>query len=71
MQASRYHNANPKLKINTNVSGTADAPEVVFKFVDDTEVRKGMLPVWARANGASINELTHKFYLLIMRTHYH
>jgi hypothetical protein len=39
MQATRFYDANPKLKINTNVMGTADPPEVVFKFVDDTEVR--------------------------------
>ena len=38
MQATRFHKANPKLKINTNVIGTADPPEVVFKFFDDTEV---------------------------------
>ena len=38
MQATRYHRANPKLKINTDVSGTAAAPEVVFKLIDDTEV---------------------------------
>ena len=38
MQATRYHKANPKLKINTVVSGSAAAPEVVFKFIDDTEV---------------------------------
>lgn len=38
MQATRYHDMNPKLKINTIVSGSADAPEVVFKFVDDSEV---------------------------------
>jgi hypothetical protein len=38
MQATRYHKANPKLKINTEVLGTAAAPEVVFKFIDDTEV---------------------------------
>ena len=38
MQASRYHAANPKLKINTHVLSTADPPEVVFKFIDDTEV---------------------------------
>ena len=39
MQASRYHDANPKLEINTHVMGTADPPEVVFKMVDDTEKR--------------------------------
>jgi len=39
MQATRYHKANPKLKINTEVLGTAAAPEVVFKFFDDTEKR--------------------------------
>ena len=38
MQATRYHKANPKLKINTEVLGSAAAPEVVFKFIDDTEV---------------------------------
>lgn len=38
MQATRYHKANPKLKINTEVLGTAAAPEVVFKFIDETEV---------------------------------
>jgi hypothetical protein len=38
MQATRYHNANPNLKINTEVMGTPDAPEVTFKFIDDTEV---------------------------------
>lgn len=37
MQASRYHDANPNLKINTVVSGSADPPVVVFKFIDDTE----------------------------------
>ncbi len=39
MQATRYHDMNPKLKVNTIVSGSADAPEVVFTFVDDSEVR--------------------------------
>eukprot|EP00531_Pseudo-nitzschia_arenysensis_P003154 CAMPEP_0116128002 /NCGR_PEP_ID=MMETSP0329-20121206/7131_1 /TAXON_ID=697910 /ORGANISM="Pseudo-nitzschia arenysensis, Strain B593" /LENGTH=114 /DNA_ID=CAMNT_0003622119 /DNA_START=100 /DNA_END=444 /DNA_ORIENTATION=- len=39
MQATRYHKANPKLKINTEVLGTTAAPEVVFKFIDDTEKR--------------------------------
>ena len=38
MQATRYHILNPKLKINTVVSGTAEPPEVVFKFADDSEV---------------------------------
>ncbi len=38
MQATRYHKANPKLQINTEVLGTAAPPEVVFKFIDDTEV---------------------------------
>jgi len=38
MQSTRYHKANPKLKINTEVLGTAAAPEVVFKFIDDTVV---------------------------------
>lgn len=38
MQSTRYHRANPNLKINTDVSGTAAAPEVVFKLIDDTEV---------------------------------
>lgn len=38
MQATRYHKANPKLQINTEVLGSAAAPEVVFKFIDDTEV---------------------------------
>lgn len=38
MQSTRYHRANPNLKINTDVSGTAAAPEVVFKLTDDTEV---------------------------------
>jgi hypothetical protein len=38
MQATRYHRANPTLKINTDVSGTPAAPEVVFKLIDDTEV---------------------------------
>ena len=41
LQATRYHNANPNLSINTQVSGTADPPEVVFKFIDNTEVRTG------------------------------
>mmetsp|Transcript_33155 Transcript_33155/g.94251 ORF Transcript_33155/g.94251 Transcript_33155/m.94251 type:complete len:115 (+) Transcript_33155:157-501(+) len=36
MQATRYHDANPKLKINTNVSGSADPPEVLFTFADDS-----------------------------------
>lgn len=39
LQATRYHNANPNLSINTHVLGTAGPPEVVFKFIDDTEVR--------------------------------
>ena len=39
MQATRYQTANPSLKINTDVTGTPDAPEVTFKFIDDTEVR--------------------------------
>lgn len=39
MQATRYHKANPKLQINTEVMGTAAPPEVVFKFIDDTEKR--------------------------------
>lgn len=39
MQATRFHRANPKLKINTNVSGSAAAPQVVFTLVDDSQVR--------------------------------
>lgn len=39
LQAGRFHNANPNLSINTHVLGTADPPQVVFKFIDDTEVR--------------------------------
>lgn len=39
LQATRYHNANPNLSINTHVLGTAGPPEVVFKFIDDTEKR--------------------------------
>ena len=39
LQASRFHKANPDLKINTIVSGTPDPPEVVFTFIDDTEKR--------------------------------
>jgi hypothetical protein len=38
MQATRYRKANPDLKINTEVMGNAAAPEVVFKFIDETEV---------------------------------
>ena len=38
MQATRFQNVNPKLKINTHVKGSAAPPEVVFKFIDDTEV---------------------------------
>jgi hypothetical protein len=38
MQASRFRKVNPGLKINTNVVSTPDAPEVIFKFIDDTEV---------------------------------
>ena len=38
MQSTRYYKANPKLKINTEVLGTAAAPEVVFKLIDDTVV---------------------------------
>ena len=30
---------NPNLKINTHVIGTAEPPEILFKFVDDTEKR--------------------------------
>eukprot|EP00536_Pseudo-nitzschia_multiseries_P018147 jgi/Psemu1/54307/gm1.54307_g len=37
MQATRYRKANPKLEINTHVLGSASPPEVVFKFIDDTE----------------------------------
>jgi hypothetical protein len=43
MQATRFQKANPKLKINTNVSGSAAAPQVVFTLMDDTEV-------WIQAN---------------------
>ena len=39
MQAPRYTKANPSLKINMDIVATPDAPEVVFKFIDDTEVR--------------------------------
>jgi hypothetical protein len=39
MQASRFHTANPKLKVSTEVMATPAAPEVVFKFFDDSEVR--------------------------------
>mmetsp|Transcript_534 Transcript_534/g.599 ORF Transcript_534/g.599 Transcript_534/m.599 type:complete len:116 (-) Transcript_534:654-1001(-) len=39
LQATRYHKANPKLKINTEVLGTAAAPEVVFTLIDDTKKR--------------------------------
>eukprot|EP00536_Pseudo-nitzschia_multiseries_P010434 jgi/Psemu1/289086/fgenesh1_pg.318_\ len=39
MQATRYRKANPKLEINTHVLGSASPPEVVFKFIDDTEKR--------------------------------
>mmetsp|Transcript_30962 Transcript_30962/g.74778 ORF Transcript_30962/g.74778 Transcript_30962/m.74778 type:complete len:116 (-) Transcript_30962:132-479(-) len=39
MKATRYHAANPNLKVNTHVLGTASPPEVVFKFIDDTEKR--------------------------------
>ena len=39
LQATRFHKANPDLKINTIVSGTPDPPEVVFTFIDDTEKR--------------------------------
>jgi hypothetical protein len=38
MQATRFHKANPKLKVNTHVLCTADPPEVIFKFVDESEV---------------------------------
>lgn len=37
MQATRYHQANPNLKIHTHVLGSAAAPQVVFRFFDDTE----------------------------------
>eukprot|EP00934_Nitzschia_sp_Nitz4_P000997 Nitzschia sp. Nitz4//scaffold2_size372955//214275//214706//NITZ4_000437-RA/size372955-snap-gene-0.35-mRNA-1//1//CDS//3329546820//997//frame0 len=39
MQASRYYDANPNLAVNTVVSGGPEAPEIVFKFVDDSEKR--------------------------------
>ncbi|KAG7342464.1 39S ribosomal protein L53/MRP-L53 [Nitzschia inconspicua] len=39
MQATRFKRANPKLQINTNVSGTAAAPQVVFTLYDDSEMR--------------------------------
>ena len=39
VQATRFRDANPNLKINTHVIGTAEPPEVLFKFVDDTEKR--------------------------------
>jgi hypothetical protein len=38
MLASRFYKANPKFKLNTHVLGGPDAPEVLFKLVDDTEV---------------------------------
>mmetsp|Transcript_15626 Transcript_15626/g.23479 ORF Transcript_15626/g.23479 Transcript_15626/m.23479 type:complete len:116 (-) Transcript_15626:204-551(-) len=34
VQASRFKKANPKLVIETNVSGTVDPPAVKFEFVD-------------------------------------
>jgi hypothetical protein len=43
MQATRFYKANPKLKVNTEVLGSAAAPEVVFKFIDDTEVSQSFL----------------------------
>lgn len=39
MQAKRFHDANPKLKINTDVSSSPDPPQIVFTFVDDSKVR--------------------------------
>ena len=38
MMATRYYDANPKLRLNTIVSGSEAAPEVVVTFVDDSEV---------------------------------
>jgi hypothetical protein len=40
MQATRFLTANPNLKVKTEVMATPAAPEVVFKFFDDSEVRK-------------------------------
>ena len=36
MQATRFHTTNPNLKVNTQVLGTAAAPQVSFTFIDDT-----------------------------------
>jgi len=40
VQAERFLKANPKLKINTNVVGTADPPKVEFEFIDGTTVSR-------------------------------
>jgi hypothetical protein len=42
MQATRFRRANPNFKINTNVSGSAAAPEVIFTLLDNTEVRAAL-----------------------------
>lgn len=38
VQAQRFSKANPKLRIGTNVVGTAEPPRVDFEFVDGTKV---------------------------------
>lgn len=43
VQAERFIKANPKLKISTNVVGTADPPMVKFEFVDGTQVSHCMI----------------------------
>mmetsp|Transcript_15993 Transcript_15993/g.23706 ORF Transcript_15993/g.23706 Transcript_15993/m.23706 type:complete len:115 (+) Transcript_15993:1505-1849(+) len=39
VQAPRYTESNPKLKINVEVRNTVEPPSVVFQFVDDSEMK--------------------------------
>jgi hypothetical protein len=45
VQAERIEKANPKMKLNVNVSGTADPPSVHFEFADGDKVRMSILNV--------------------------
>ena len=44
VQAERIKKANPKMKVNVDVTGTAAPPLVNFEFVDGTNVSYVLLP---------------------------
>jgi hypothetical protein len=59
MHAKRFQDANPNLKINTDVTSTPHAPEVIFKFIDDSEVRHAWTSI--RSTGTAIALSSYKF----------